>query len=166
MHTEMINWDYKHQHNTTVIDKDNLFFQHQTIVKDHIKWLLLLDPKKLPSHPVFPLPTPTKLLFKASSNPPSLQLIVVLLTVNYSLNFTLPQLTVVLLLPLKMELWPTTLVQPMVLWYFTAVTQVWFQLEGWELCALGVGGVQTLLIWAVLQVMPSDWDTIGCIDVW
>ena len=62
------------------------------------------------------------------------------------------QLTVVYLVPLSMDLWRATLTLQNVQWCSTAVTQVLFQRGGSELCALGVGGVQILLIWTAPQV--------------
>ena len=62
------------------------------------------------------------------------------------------QLTVVPLLSHNMHLWRTTLTQQRVQRCSTAVTQVWCQRGGWELCALGMDGVQTLLIWSALLV--------------
>ena len=56
------------------------------------------------------------------------------------------QLTVVHLLPHNMDLWRPTLTLQRVQRFSTAVTKVWFQRGGQELCALGMGGVQTLLI--------------------
>ena len=61
-----------------------------------------------------------------------------------------PQLTVVHLVTYGMDLWQATLALQMIQRCSTAVTQVWFQRGEWELCALGMGGVQTLLIWAAL----------------
>ena len=60
------------------------------------------------------------------------------------------QLIVMLLLHHKMELWRTTLTQQRVQRYSTAVIQVCFQRGWWELNALGMGGIQNLLVWAAL----------------
>jgi len=60
------------------------------------------------------------------------------------------QLTVVPLWLPGMDFWRATRTQHMVRKCSTAVTQVWFQRRGWILYALWMGGVRTLLIWAVL----------------
>ena len=69
---------------------------------------------------------------------------------------TLLQLTVVPLLPPGMDLWRATLTQQRVQRCFTGVTKIWFQREGRELCALEMGGVQTLLKYAVLWVCTNS----------
>ena len=66
------------------------------------------------------------------------------------------QLTVVLLLPLRMDLWKATLTQQRVQWCSTDVTQGWFQRGGGQLCALGMGGVQTLLSYAAQWVCTNS----------
>ena len=74
---------------------------------------------------------------------------------------TFLQLNVVYLLHHKMDLLRVTLTQQRVQRCSTAVTQVWFQRRGWELCALGMGGAQTLLTYAALWVCTN---TICMID--
>jgi len=69
------------------------------------------------------------------------------------------QLTVVHLVTHNVDL-ETTLTQQKVQRYPTAVTQVWCQRGGWELCVLGMGGVQTLLIWTALKVRSCS--TYSC----
>ena len=69
------------------------------------------------------------------------------------------QVTVVPLFPPTMDLWRATATQQRVQRCSTAVTQVIFQMEGWELCALRMSGIPTLLIWVVQLVWCSDWST-------
>ena len=64
--------------------------------------------------------------------------------------------TVVLLLPHKMDVWRATLTQQRVHRCSTGVTQVWFQRGGGQLCALGMGGVQTLLSYAAQWVCTNS----------
>ena len=59
-------------------------------------------------------------------------------------------------MPHNVDLWRATLTQQRVQRCSTAVNQVWFQRGGGQLCALGMGGVQTLLTWAALWVCCSD----------
>ena len=66
------------------------------------------------------------------------------------------QLTVVHLLLPGMDLWRATLAQQRIQRCSTGVTQGWFQREGWELCALGMGGAQTLLTFAALWVSTNS----------
>ena len=68
------------------------------------------------------------------------------------------QVTVVPLFPPTMDLWRATATQQRVQRCSTAVTQVIFQMEGWELCALRMSGIPTLLIWVVQLVWCSDWS--------
>ena len=70
------------------------------------------------------------------------------------------QLTVVYLEPLGMDLWRATLTQQRVQRCSTVVIQVWFQKGGGQLCALGMGGVQTLLTYAAQWVCTSAYLTV------
>ena len=64
-------------------------------------------------------------------------------------------LTVVHLVPHNMGLWRATLAQQRVQRCSTVVAQVWFQRGGWELCVLGMGGFQTLLVWTAAVLLQQ-----------
>ena len=67
-------------------------------------------------------------------------IVYILVMLHSDIPNTLLHLTVVDLLHHEMDLWRATLAQQRVQRCSTAVTQVWFQREGWELFALEMLG--------------------------